>query len=242
MTDSSRRRVALVIGASSALGAAAAEALAGGCAAVAVHYHSRRAAADRTAAAVRAAGAEAWTLRADLLKDSGPAAAIERVRRRLGRIDILVQALGPFLQKPWDRLTPSDWLAAYRSNLVAAHGCLMAVLPGMRRRRFGRIIFFGYGRAEQAVAFPGILPYAAAKSGLLLLTRTAAAAEAPRGITVNIVSPGLVTTGIRPRGLDPSKHPLATPRDVGEAVRFLASEAAARITGSNLVVGGTWKM
>ncbi len=242
MTDSGRRRVALVIGASSALGAAAAEALGAECAAVAVHYHSRREAAVRTAESVRAAGAEAWTVRADLLKDGGPAAAVERVRRRLGRIDILVQAMGPFLRKPWDCLTPSDWQAAYRSNLVAAHGSLLAVLPGMRRRRWGRIIFFGYGRVEQAAAFPGILPYAAAKSALLLLTRTAAAAEAPRGITVNMVSPGLVTTGLRPRGLDTARHPLAAPRDVGEAVRFLASEAADRVTGSNVVVAGTWKM
>lgn len=177
-----------------------------------------------------------------MLRDDGPAALAARVRRKLGRIDILAHALGPFQQKPWDRLAPSDWHALLRSNLVSAHGCLLAVLPGMRRRRWGRIIFFGYGRTEQVAAFPGILPYAAAKSGLLLLTRTAAASEAPRGITVNMVSPGLLTVGLRPRGVDTGTYPLGTPADVAEAVRFLASAGAARVTGSNLIVAGTWRM
>ncbi len=242
MPETGRPRIALVTGASSALGSASAVALAKDCAAVAVHYPRRRVEALRTVAAVRAAGAEAGAFQADLLKDGGPAALADRVRRRLGPIDVLVHLPGPFLRKRWDRLEASDWHGPYGSNLVSAHACLMAILPGMRRRRFGRIIFFGYGRAEQTAAFPGILPYAAAKSALLLLTRTAAAAEAPRGVTVNMVSPGLVTTGLRPRRLDPAAYPLAAPRDVGEAVRFLASGAAARITGSNLIVAGTWKM
>ncbi len=242
MPELSRRRIALVTGASSALGAAAAAALAAECSAVAVHYHSRRESALQTAEAVRSAGAEAFPVRADLLCGGGPAVLVARVRRELGRIDILVHALGPFLQKPWDRLIPSDWHDLYHSNLVSAHGCLLAVLPGMRRRRWGRVVFFGYARAEQTAAFPGILPYAAAKSALLLLTRTAAVSEAERGITVNMVSPGILSVGARPKGLDAKAYPLGTPRDVGEAVRYLASDGAARVSGSNLIVAGTWRM
>ncbi|MDD8027259.1 MAG: SDR family oxidoreductase [Acidobacteriota bacterium] len=242
MPDARQDRVALVTGASSAVGAAAAAALARDCAAVAVHYHSRREGALRAAEGVRSAGAEAFVVPADLFRDEGPAALVARVRRKLGRIDVLVHVPGPFLQKPWDRLDPSDWHGMLRSNVVSAYGCLLAVLPGMRRRKWGRIVFFGYGRVEQAGAFPGILPYAAAKSGLLLLTRTAAAAEAPRGITVNMVSPGLISGGVRPRQIDPRAYPLGTAGDVGEAVRFLASGEAARITGSDLIVAGTWKM
>lgn len=235
-------RVALVTGASSAVGGAVAAALAGGCAAVAVHYLSDAEGARRTAARVREAGAEPFLVRARLDRGAGPALLAGRVRRSLGRIDILAHTVGPFLVKPWDQLGPADWERTIRSNLIAAHGCLLAVLPGMRRRKWGRVILFGYGRLGQETAFPGILPYAAAKAGLWLLVRTASASEASRGVTVNMVSPGLLTTGLRPRGFKPDRHPLGTPGDVAEAARFLASPKAGHITGSNIVIAGTWKM
>ncbi len=242
MTTTRSERVALVTGASSAVGGAVASALAADCAAVAVHYHSDAEGARRTAARVRRAGAEACLVRTRLDRGEGPSVLADKVRRKLGRIDVLVHTVGPFLQKRWDRLTPEDWEQTLRDNLIVAHGCLLAVLPGMRRRKWGRIILFGYGRLGQETSFPGILPYAAAKAGLWLLVRTAAATEASRGITVNMVSPGLLTTGLRPRGLDPDRHPLGTPEDVAEAACFLASPRASRVSGSNLVVAGTWKM
>ncbi|MCX6561407.1 MAG: SDR family oxidoreductase [Candidatus Aminicenantes bacterium] len=242
MSQARTNRIALVTGGSSAVGGAVAAALGRECAAVAIQYRADRAGALRAAAGVREGGAEAFLIRAALDRDASPAALAARVRRCCGRIDILVHTIGPFLQKRWDRLTPADWDGMFRSNLVSAHGLLLAVLPGMRRRKWGRVVFFGYGRVEQEAAFPGILAYAAAKAGLLLLTRTAGAAEAARGVTINMVSPGLLTVGARPSGLDAARHPLGTPQDVAAAVRFLASAEAARITGTNLTVAGTWKM
>ncbi|MGD0781962.1 MAG: SDR family oxidoreductase, partial [Candidatus Aminicenantales bacterium] len=146
------------------------------------------------------------------------------------------------LQKAWDTLVPEDWDAAFGANLYAAYGCLLAVLPGMRRRGRGRIVNIGYGRAEQLAAFPGILPYAAAKTALLLVTRTAAAGEAGTGITVNMVSPGLLRGGVLPGGIEPNSPALGTFADVANAVRFLVSPEAERISGTNLIVAGTWKM
>jgi 3-oxoacyl-[acyl-carrier protein] reductase len=237
-----REAVALVTGAAAGLGREIALALAGSCRAVGVHYRRSAASARETAAAIRERGAQSAVFAADLARAGGPARLVGAVERRFGRLDILVNNVGPFLQKPWDELTFEDWDAAMRGNLYAAYGCLQAVLPGLRKRGWGRIINIGYGRAEQLAAFPGILPYAAAKTALLLLTRTAAAGEAGSRITVNMVSPGLLRGGVLPGGQDPKSDALGTFIDVAEAVRFLVSEKAARISGTNLIVAGTWKM
>ena len=112
----------------------------------------------------------------------------------------------------------------------------------MRRRGWGRIINLGFGRVEQAAAFPTVAAYAAAKSGLLILTRTAAATEAGTGVTVNMVSPGLIKGGRLPRGARIAAGSLGTVDDVAQAVRYLASDAAASVSGTNILVAATWKM
>jgi 3-oxoacyl-[acyl-carrier protein] reductase len=129
----------------------------------------------------------------------------------------------------------------FRSVLGSAFLCMKAVLPGMRGREWGRIVNIGYSRAEQMTAFPTITAYAAAKTALLILTRTAAVSEVAAGITVNMVSPGLLEGGQLPsQKIAPAA--LGTYADVANAVRFLVSEEAAKITGTNLIVAGTWKM
>lgn len=240
--DTRKEAVALVTGASVGLGREIAVGLASDCRAVAVHYRRNAAGAENTAAAVRAQGAEGAVFSADLARKGAPARLIAAVERRFGRLDILVNNVGPFVQKPWDRLTPEDWDAAFKGNLYPSYGCLQAALPGIRQRGWGRIVNIGYGRAEQLAAFPGILPYAAAKTALLLLTRTAAAGETGTGITVNMVSPGLLRGGVLPGGVDRNAASLGTFADVAAAVRFLVSEKAAGISGTNILVAGTWKM
>jgi 3-oxoacyl-[acyl-carrier protein] reductase len=240
--DTRKEAVALVTGASSGLGREIAAALAESCRAVAVHYRKNAQGADETAAAVRARGSESAVFAADLKRKDGPARLVRAVERRFGRLDVLINNVGPFLQKPWDRLSFEDWDTILKGNLYAAYGCLQAALPGLRRRGWGRVVNIGYSRAEQLVAFPGILPYAAAKTALLLLTRTAAAGETASGITVNMVSPGLLRGGLLPEGIDRRSEALGTFADVAEAVRFLISEKAAHISGTNLTVAGTWKM
>jgi len=242
MKDTKQGRFALVTGAGKGLGREIARALAAsGAEGVAVHYHRDRAAAEETARAVRAAGAEATLVRADLNREREALALVARVERRFGRLDILVNNVGPILMKPWAELTAADWEGMFRSVLTSAFLCLKAALPGMRERGRGRIVNIGYGRAEQLAAFPTITAYAAAKTGLLILTRTAAASEAGTGITVNMVSPGLLEGGRLPGGAL-SKAAGGTYADVAGAVRYLASEDAAAVTGANILVAGTWKM
>jgi 3-oxoacyl-[acyl-carrier protein] reductase len=235
-------RIALVTGASRGMGRAIALRLAEDVSGVAVHYLTRRDEAQELAAAIREKGKLSAVFKADLTKKAQAAGLIKKVEERFARIDILVNNVGPFLVKPWDQLEVADWERVLRGNLFGSYFCAKAALVGMRKRKWGRIVNIGYGRAEHLGAFPTIAPYAVAKTGLLVLTRTAAASEVGNGITVNMVSPGLIRGGSLPQARDLSESQLGTFEDVAEAVSFFASDKAASVTGSNLIVAGTWKM
>jgi len=235
-------RIALVTGASRGIGRAIALRLAEDVSGVAIHYFSRREEAQELAAAIREKGKLSAVFRADLTKKAQAAGLVKKVEERFARVDILVNNVGPFLVKPWDQLEVADWDKALRGNLLGPYFCLKAALPGMRKRKWGRIVNIGYSRAEHLGAFPTIVPYAVAKTGLLTLTRTAAAAEVANGITVNMVSPGLIRGGAMPSLKNVSEAQLGTFEDVARAVAFCVSDEAAAITGANLIVAGTWKM
>jgi 3-oxoacyl-[acyl-carrier protein] reductase len=235
-------RIALVTGASRGMGRAIALRLAKDVSGVAVHYFSRRDEAQELAAAIRDTGKLSAVFRADLTKKAQAAGLIKKVEERFARIDILVNNVGPFLVKPWDQLEVADWERVLRGNLLGPYFCMKAALPGMRKREWGRIVNIGYSRAEHLGAFPTIAPYAVAKTGLLTLTRTAAAAEVGNGITVNMVSPGLIRGGTMPQVRDIAESRLGSFEDVAEAVAYCASDEAAAMTGANLIISGTWKM
>jgi 3-oxoacyl-[acyl-carrier protein] reductase len=235
-------RIALVTGAARGMGRAIALRLAEDVSGVAVHYYSRRDEAQELAAAIRDKGKLSAVFRADLTKKAQAAGLVKKVEERFARIDVLVNNVGPFLVKPWDQLEVADWERVLRGNLLGSYFCLKAALPGMRKRKWGRIVNIGYGRAEHLGAFPTIAPYAVAKTGLLTLTRTAAAAEVGNGITVNMVSPGLMRGGALPQARNITESQIGTFEDVAEAVAFFASDRAAAVTGANLIVAGTWKM
>ncbi|OGD29508.1 MAG: hypothetical protein A2V57_05745 [Candidatus Aminicenantes bacterium RBG_19FT_COMBO_65_30] len=235
-------RIALVTGAGRGMGRAIALRLAEDVSGVAVHYFSRRDEAQELAAAIREKGKLSAVFRADLTKKAQAAGLVKKVEERFARIDVLVNNVGPFLVKPWDQLEVADWERVLRGNLLGSYFCLKAALPGMRKRKWGRVVNIGYSRAEHLGAFPTIAPYAVAKTGLLTLTRTAAASEVGNGITVNMVSPGLIRGGALPQVRNLSESQLGTFEDVAEAVAFCASDKAAAVTGTNILVAGTWKM
>jgi 3-oxoacyl-[acyl-carrier protein] reductase len=235
-------RIALVTGASRGLGRAIALRLAADVSGVALHCFAHREEAQDLAAAIREKGKLAAVFRADLTKKAQAAGLVKKVEERFARVDILVNNVGPFLVKPWDQLEVADWERVLRGNLLGSYFCMKAALPGMRKRRWGRIINIGFSRAEHLGAFPTIAPYAVAKTGLLTLTRTAAVAEVANGLTVNMVSPGLIRGGALPQGRELPDSALGRFEDVAEAVAYCASDAAAAVTGSNIIVSGTWKM
>lgn len=237
-----KNRIALVTGSSRGLGCDIALKMAEVVSGVAVHYESDRRAAEGVVKKIRSKGRLSASFSADLTKEKEAFALIRKVEKRFGRIDILVNNFGPIIVKPWEKTKWPEWDYILRSNLGSALFCIKAVLPGMRKRRWGRIINLGYSRAEQLVAFSKITPYAIAKTGLLILTRTVAASEASLGITVNIVSPGLIEGGVLPEQRNVLRGKLAKFKDVSSAVLFLVSEEAGFITGTNLIVAGGWKL
>jgi NAD(P)-dependent dehydrogenase (short-subunit alcohol dehydrogenase family) len=235
-------RVVLVTGSSRGLGRDIALTLAGTAAGVAVHYRRNRDAAEETVRDIEKKGRAAVALAADLAVEEDAARLIRETEDRFGRLDILVNNYGPILEKGWAELDRADCDRILQANLYSAWSCMKAALPGMRRREWGRIINIGYSRVEQLAAFRKILPYAVAKTGLLLLTRSAAASEADANITVNMVSPGLLESGVRPKDPDIPAGRLGRFDDVAQAVRYLTSPEASYVTGNNLVVAGGWKL
>jgi len=235
-------KIALVTGSSRRIGRDIALRLADFVGGVAVHYRSDRKAAEATVREIRKKGKLGALFRADLTKEKEALSLIKKVEDKFGKLDILVNNFGPILIKDWQKISSSEWDYILRGNLMSALWCLKAALPGMRKRKWGRVINLGYSRAEQLVAFSKVTPYAIAKTGLLILTRSAAASEAFSGITVNMVSPGLIEGGALPEAKNIPAGRLGRFEDISSAVLFLISEKAGFITGTNIVVSGGWKL
>lgn len=235
-------RVVLIAGATGHLGRAVAKRLSQDFTKIALHFFKNEETASKLEAEIRASGKSARIFQADLSNEAGAEKLIQEVQQQFGRLDVLVNMPGAIRTKPWDELTQADWEEIFRSNLESAYFCLKYALKLMREQKWGRIINIGFHLVEHLGSFPGVTPYAVAKTGLLILTRTAAVAEVGNNITVNMVSPGLIEGGELPSGLKFKEGQIGKPEDVAEAVAFLASEKASRITGINLIVAGTWKM
>jgi 3-oxoacyl-[acyl-carrier protein] reductase len=187
-----RSRVALVTGASRGIGRAVAVALATAGADVALNYREREADAQSAVAAVRGIGPRAIAVRADVSSGDAVRAMMGRLEAELGGVDILVNNAGVAIIRGVDDLTEADFDQTIAVNLKSAFLCTQAVLPGMRRRRWGRIVNISSGAARGAGGIGA--HYNASKAGMEGLTRGYAARLVKEGITVNAVAPSLIDT------------------------------------------------
>jgi 3-oxoacyl-[acyl-carrier protein] reductase len=238
-------RVALVTGGSGAIGGAICRALAAAGCRVVVHYGSRRESAEEVARKIVASGGEAIALGADVTQEDEVARLFARAREAFGRVDILVNNAGTLRDGLLVRMRREDWQRVLEVNLTGAFLCTREALRDMLRMRWGRIVNITSVVGE--VGNVGQANYVAAKAGLIGFTRAVAREVASRNITVNAVAPGYVEAGLtaelseRQREVLLAQIPLgrtARPEDIAPAVVFLASEAAAYITGQVLNVDG----
>jgi len=200
---------------------------------------------DETAAAIRAAaGGEALALPADHLREGETARVAAAASDALGPIEIYVHAVGPIVVKRFTKLCAADYHTMLDGNLGSAVEGAAAVLPAMRERGFGRLVFFGMNGSHATLPARGMTLYGAAKAAVVSFARALALEEAARGITVNVIEPG----DIRDKEIDragahliaannPTGH-AGSSEDVAFAVRFLVSDDASFINGMTIGVNG----
>ncbi len=236
-------KVAVVTGASRGIGRAVAETLAAGGALVVAVARGDHAAA--TVVAIGAAGGRAEPATLDVTDEPSVHALLEAVVERHGRLDILVNNAGIVADQLLLRMKREDWDRVLATNLTAAYTCVQAVLKTMIRQRAGRIITISSVVGQTGNA--GQANYAASKAGVIGFSKSVAREVASRNVTVNVVTPGLIETDMtrvlveQAQGDWVSQIPLGragTTADVAAAVRFLASDEAAYITGHVLAVNG----
>ena len=230
--------IALVTGASRGIGAAIAIALAEAGAAVAVNYRERADDAETVVAKIRDMGGRAIATAADVSQAATVAKLVDHVATALGPIDILVNNAGIAIVRGIDDLTESDFDMTIAVNLKSAFLCTQAVLPGMRAKKWGRIVNISSGAARGAGAIG--VHYNASKAGLEGLTRGYAARLVKEGITVNAVAPSLIETDMmRGRSDLASRIPLGRmghPEEVAKAVLLVLGNDY--ITGQTIALNG----
>jgi 3-oxoacyl-[acyl-carrier protein] reductase len=225
-------KVALVTGASGALGSAAARQLAELGAQVVLNYN-------------RTAVEGEHVFQADVSTAQGAQALVEFALKELGRLDVLVNNAGITRDGLAMRMSEEDWDAVLDTNLKGAFLCSKAALRPMLRQRWGRIV--NVSSVAGIMGNPGQANYSSAKAGLIGLTKSLAREVASRNVTVNAVAPGYIPSAIWEGVSEEAKRAVlqqipmgrtGTPEEVAAAIVFLASEEAGYITGQVLAIDG----
>ena len=242
-------RVALVTGGTRGIGRAVTERLADSGIDVATAYATDCVAAESTRDRCEKAGAQVTLHRVDVGDPKSCRRLVDEVLDQHGQLDYLVNNAGMVTEQRYGDVTTTDWQRHLAVNLSAAFFLSQAAMGTMVERRFGRIV--NIGSVSATMGSPVQIPYAAAKSGLIGLTRSTARAVARKGITVNCVIPGSFDTELSEslaftdRDTVTSMIPLGRwgrPEELAHAVTFLLDDLSSYITGAVLTVDGGMSM
>jgi NAD(P)-dependent dehydrogenase (short-subunit alcohol dehydrogenase family) len=242
-------RVALVTGGSKGLGRVMATALAEAGADVAICSRNSGECRDAADAIAGITGRRVVPFVADVTLAADVDRLAGEVEQTVGPVDVLVNNAGVNIRGPAEELSESDWDQVLDVNLKAPFLCARRLGPSMCRRGWGRVI--NMGSILSVIGIPGRAPYAAAKAGLLNLTRVLALEWAAKGVTVNAICPGPFATDMnKPLLEDPEKYRAFVAKipmgrwgelhEIAGAAVFLASDASSFVTGSALFVDGGW--
>ena len=238
-------KVALVTGSGRNIGRATARRLASEGAAIIVNARGNEAEANAVADEVRALGSRALVAIADVSYRAQVQRMVDASLAEFGRIDILISNAAARPVKPFHQLTIEDWEFARGVVLDGAFYCARAVVPSMIEHGYGRIVFLTGGGAFAGV--PDRAHVSAAKMGLVGMARGLATELGPKGIRVNVISPGLIdTTRVAGQTLPPGsggaeRNPLGRkgePDEIAKVALFLVSEDSSYVTGQTLHVNG----
>lgn len=242
-----KNQVVLVTGGSRGIGAATALMMARAGANVCITYATKKHRAQRVLDDLRQMGSEGIALKVDMRSRAGIRMAVKKTLERFGRIDVLVNNAGVWKRAPIATMTETQWDETLDINLKSAYLFTQAVLPAMKKQRYGRIINVASTAGQRGE--PYYSHYAASKGGMIALTKSLAVELAPFNIHVNAVAPGWVDTDmtagvlrkqvtrveiekIIPRGK------VATAEDIAGSILFLASNLADHIIGATINVNG----
>ena len=246
MTSDFAGKVAIVTGAGRGMGRAVATRLAAGGAKLVVNDLDASS-AEGAAVTLRQSGAEALVAPGDVTSNADVARLVADAHGHYGSIHILINNAGVLRPTPVFDIEEDEWDLVVNGNLKSTYLCSRAVLPAMRDQGWGRIVNFS-SSAGKNVSTVGGAHYTASKAAVLGFTRHLAKEEAPHGITVNAVCPGLIDTEMVRSTISDERAAsyaasfpisrLGQPSEVAELVAFLASDRAAYITGASLDING----
>jgi NAD(P)-dependent dehydrogenase (short-subunit alcohol dehydrogenase family) len=244
------KKVAVVSGGSDGIGAAIVRRYAAEGAFVAIGYGHDSAKADSVVADIASSGGKAKAYKGDWSQISEIERVVGEVRRDAGPIDILVNNAGMFRTVSIEDTTEKIWDDQVDLNLKAVFFAMQAVVPEMKKRRFGKII--NISSIAGVSAFPNCPAYCASKAGVVNLTRAAACELSPFSVNVNGIAPGNVETVLnahlrvdadyvsRMATMTPSGIAFLKPEDISGTAVYLASEDSALVHGTTIVVDAGW--
>ena len=239
-------RVALITGGARGIGRAVALDLATQGWSVAICYRTSAKEADETKAQIEKNGGRGLVAQCDVSDPGAAEGVVRQVEKEWGRIDALINGAGPYQRKNLLEVSIEDWHLMFDNNLHPLFYLGRAVAPGMKERKWGRIVSFSMANADRLLAQPQLTAHYISKVGVLIFTRSLARLLARHGITVNAISPGFIDSGSAPPEELESmvkKIPagyIGETQDVVSLVRYLLSDDARYINGANVQVSGAW--